>query len=478
MARLHTVLRAMHLTVLRTMQCTVLRTRRGSARAGLATGAVLVALLLIPATAQAIDIQRVISPRGIEAWLVEDHRVPVISLQMAFRGGSALDPTGKEGLSQMVAGLLDEGAGSLDSQEFQRKLEEYSIRLGFSASTDSFGGSLSTLSDNRAIAFDMLRLAITLPRFDQGPRDRVESQMLANIQAAAENPRRIANDTWFRAAFPDHPYGRSAQGTRASIKRISKDDLEKFPSQRFGRDRLFVAVVGAVTAEELKPLIDVAFADLRGKASQPLDVPFTEPKVKGDVYVIDKKIPQSVVAFGHGGIMRKDPDYYTAYVLNSILGGGGLTSKLMEEVREKRGLVYSIYSSLVPYDRAAVMLGGAATRNEKVGETVEIVRREWARYREEGVSEKDLADAKTFLTGSFLTQVSSSGRMASLLLGIQLEELGIDYIDKRNSYIEAVTQADIRRVAKRLLEPEKLTFVIVGAPEGVKPTAKAPEGGS
>lgn len=470
MARLHTVLRNASRAALRAM--------RHSARGGLTKGATFVFLLLIPATAQAIDIQRVVSPRGIEAWLVEDHRVPVISLQMAFRGGSALDPTGKEGLSQMVAALLDEGAGSLDSQEFQRKLEENSIRLGFSASTDSFGGSLSTLSENRAIAFDMLRLAITLPRFDQGPRDRIESQMLASIQAAAENPRRIANDTWFRAAFPDHPYGRSAQGTRASIKRISKDDLEKFPSQRFGRDRLFIAVVGDVTAEDLKPLIDVAFADLRGKASQPLDVPFTEPKVKGDLYVVDKKIPQSVVAFGHGGIMRKDPDYYTAYVLNSILGGGGLTSKLMEEVREKRGLVYSIYSSLVPYDRSAVMLGGAATRNEKVGETVEIVRREWARYREEGVGEKDLADAKTFLTGSFLTQISSSGRMASLLLGIQLEDLGIDYINKRNSYIEAVSQEDIRRVAKRLLEPEKLTFVIVGAPEGVKPTAKAPEDGS
>lgn len=452
----------------------VFRTPGRLARSVLTTGAALVALLLIPAAAQAVDIQRVISARGIEAWLVEDHRVPVISLQMAFRGGSALDPVGKEGLSQMVAGLLDEGAGSLDSQEFQRKLEEYSIRLGFSASVDSFGGNLSTLSENRAVAFDMMRFAITLPRFDQGPRDRVESQMLASIQAAAENPRRIANDTWYRAAFPDHPYGRPAQGTRASIKRITKDDLEKFPSQRFGRDRLFVAVVGDVTAEDLKPLLDVAFGDLRGKASRPLDVPFTEPRVKGDLYVVDKKIPQSVLAFGHGGVMRKDPDYYAAYVLNSILGGGGLTSKLMEEVREKRGLVYSIYTSLVPYDRAAVMLGGAATRNEKVGETVEITRREWARYREEGVSERDLADAKTFLTGSFLTQVSSSSRMASLLLGIQLEELGIDYLDKRNSYIEAVTQEDVRRVAQRLLEPEKLTFVIVGAPEGVKSTAKAP----
>jgi zinc protease len=448
-----------------------------AARRRVALVATFVALILVPATAQAIDIQRVVSPRGIEAWLVEDHRVPVISLQMAFRGGSALDPVGKEGLSQMVAALLDEGAGSLDSQEFQRKLEDYSIRLGFSAGTDSFGGSLSTLSKNRDVAFDMLRLSLTLPRFDDGPRERIESQMLAAIQAASENPRRIASETFYRVLYPDHPYGRSARGTRRSIERITKEDLENFVATRFGRDRLLVAVVGDITADDLKPLLDKAFADVRGKTG-PIELPFVEPKATGDVYVVPKTIPQSVLTFGHAGIMRKDPDYYAAYVLNSIFGGGGLTSKLMEEVREKRGLAYSVYTSLVPYDRSALMVGGAATRNEKVGETIDIIRHEWAKLRDEGVSDKDLADAKTFLTGSFLTRISSTGRMANLLLGIQLEDLGIDYIDKRNGYIDAVTQEDIRRVAKRLLEPGKLTFVIVGAPEGVKATAKAPEDGS
>lgn len=443
-------------------------------RTSAAVGAAVLALWLSPAPVQAIDIQRVISEKGIEAWLVEDHRVPMISLQLAFRGGSALDPSGKEGLSQLVAALLDEGAGSLDSQTFQRKLEEYSIRLGFSASTDNFGGTLTTLSQNRDVAFDLLRMALTVPRFDQGPRERVESQILASIQAAAENPRRIASETWYRAAYPDHPYGRSAQGKRASIKRITKDDLETFTRQRFGRDRLLVAVVGDITADDLKPLLDRAFSDLRGKTG-PIELPAVEPKVKGDLYVIPKKIPQSVITFGHGGIMRKDPDYYAAYVLNSIFGGGGLTSKLMEEVREKRGLVYSVNTALVSYDRSALMMGSAATMNERVGETVEIIRQEWAKLRDQGVSDANLADAKTFLTGSFLTQISSTGRMASLLLGIQIEELGIDYIDKRNGFIEAVTQDDIKRVADRLLKPDALTFVIVGTPVGVEATAKAPE---
>jgi zinc protease len=449
-------------------------TAHGAWHLPLAGCVVAVTLWLIAPAAQAIQVQRVVSAKGIEAWLVEDHRVPVISLQLAFRGGAALDPAGKEGLSTMVASLLDEGAGSLDSQEFQRRLEEKSIRLSFSASTDSFGGSLSTLTQNRDTAFDMLRMSLTVPRFDQGPRDRIESQMLASIQAAAENPRRIAGEVWYRAAYPDHAYGRSSQGTKRSITRISKDDLEAYTRQRFGRDRLYVAVVGDISAAALRPLLDIAFGDIRDKVG-PVQVPKVVPRVNGDVYVVQKKIPQSVITFGHAGIARNDPDYYTAYVLNSIFGGGGLTSKLMEEVREKRGLAYSVYTSLMPYDYSAVMIGGAATRNEKVAETIEIIRNEWAKLRNDGVSDQDLADAKTFLTGSFLTQIGSSGRMASLLLGMQLENLGIDYIDRRNGYINAVTQADLRRVAARLLQPSRLTFVIVGAPVGVTPTAKAPD---
>lgn len=437
--------------------------------------ALVVALCLFGLSpALAIDIQRVVSDKGIEAWLVEDHRVPVVSLQMAFRGGTATDPVGKEGLSQMVAALLDEGAGNLESQAFQRRLEDYAIRLGFSAATDSFGANFTTLTEHRAVAFDMLRLALIAPRFDQGPRERVASQMLSAIKAGAENPRRIGTELWYRVMYPDHPYGRPAQGTARSVGRIEKHDLETYVRQRFGRDRMFVAVVGDITAADLRPLLDIAFSGLPAK-TEPIAVPKVAAAAKGDVYVVQKNIPQSVVTFGHGGIARQDPDYYVAYVLNNILGGGGLTSRLMEEARDKRGLVYSIYSSLVPYDDSAVISGGAATRNERVADTIEIVRKEWARLRDEGVTADELADAKTFLTGSFLTQISSSGRMASLLLGIQLEELGIDYIDQRNKYIESVTADDIRRVAQRLLEPGKLSFVVVGAPQGIEPTAQAPE---
>ncbi len=438
-----------------------------------ALGAGIVALSV---PAHAIAIQRVIGEKGIEAWLVEDHTVPVLSLRLAFRGGAALDPEGKEGLADMVSALLDEGAGELDSQAFRGRLEDLSITLRFSAGMDNFGADLRTLSENRAVAFDLLRLALTRPRFDADPVERIRSQLLANLSELAESPRDIARRTWFRAAFPDHPYGRASEGTPQSIARIARQDLEGFVTRRFGRDNLVIGVVGDITAAELAPLLDATFRELPARA-QPFEVPETRPATAGDVFVIEKKIPQSVVMFGKGGIKRDDPDYYAAYVMNHILGGGGFTSRLVEEVREKRGLAYSVYNYIAAFDHAGLIMGGVATANDRVAKTLELVRAEWARLRDAGVSAQELADAKTYLTGSFYTRLNSTRRMARMLVAVQLDRLGIDYLQRRNGLIGAVSLEDIRRVADRLLDVEKLTFVVVGAPQGVGPTRETPRGG-
>ncbi|MFN4283001.1 MAG: M16 family metallopeptidase [Alphaproteobacteria bacterium] len=425
------------------------------------------------APAGAVAIERVVSAKGVEAWLVRDTTVPVVAAQFAFHGGSALDPEGKEGLANLVAGLLDEGAGDLDSQTFQRRLEDLSISLGFDSSIDSFGGSLRTLKRNEAAAFDLLRLALNQPRFDAAAVDKIKDQTRAWLSGAAENPRRIAGRLLARAAFGDHPYGRPSEGTRASIDRIAREDLQAFAKQRFARDRLVVAVVGDITAAELRPRLDAVFGDLPASAG-PVQVPVVTPALAGQVYVVEKKIPQSVVTFGQAGLSRQDPDYYIAHVMNHAFGGGGFASRLMQEIRDKRGLAYGVNTGLAPYDFSALYTGGVATQNERVGESIDIIRKEWARLRDDGLTERELADAKTFLTGSFLTNIDSTGRMASLLVGVQLENLGIDYLDKRNGFIEAVTVADVKRVAARLLDPAKLTFVVVGEPRGVTATAQAP----
>ena len=446
----------------------VTATRRGVAPALAAAFLSAAALLSAAAPAAATEITRVVSPGGVEAWLVEAHAIPILSVKIAFRGGAALDPDGKEGLANMVSGLLDEGAGALDSQAFQERLEDHAIHLGFSARLDTFTASLKTLSENTDTAFEMLRLALTEPRFDPEPVERVRRQIEVGLKRLAEDPDDIARRTWFEAAFPGHPYGRPVEGTPASLARISIDDLGAFARANLARDRLFIGVAGDITPERLGPLLDATFGGLP-QAGADRALAEAEPAAPGRLIVVERDIPQSIVVFGTRGLARKHPDFYAAYVMNHILGGG-FTSRLKEEVREKRGLAYGVYSYLSPYDHAALYLGGVATENARIAETLEIIRAEFARMRDNGVTAAEIADAKTYLTGSFPLRLDTNDKIARMLVGIQLDGLGIDYIERRNDYIEAVTLDDVNRVAATLLNPQAFEVVIVGKPEGIEPT--------
>ena len=422
--------------------------------------------LLAATPAAAVEVVRVASPGGLEAWLVEDHTNPLISVNFAFRGGAALDPVGKEGLADMVSSLLDEGAGDLDSQAFQGRLEDLAVRLGFDAGQDNFRGNLRTLTENRDAAFDLLRLALTAPRFDSGPVTRIRGQLQARLRRNAEDPDRIASRTLRRALFPDHPYGRPTQGTEESLAAVEAGDLKNFVARRLARDNLVIGVVGDLTATELATLLDATFGALP-EAAAPSSVAEIVPDTTGKTIVVRKEVPQSAIAFAQRGIKRDDADFYAAFVMNHMLGGGGFTSRLYAEVREKRGLAYSVYSGLYPLDSAGLIWGGAGTRNAQVAETLEIVRREWRRMAAGDVGAEELADAKTFLTGSYPLRFTSSGRIARMLVGMQLSRLGIDYMDRRNSLIEAVDRNTITRVAKSLLAPDALTVVVVGDPAGL-----------
>ncbi len=430
-------------------------------------------IVAIATPGRAAEVQRVISPGGIEAWLVEDHSNAILSLQLAFRGGAALDPIGEEGLANFAASLIDEGAGDLDSQAFQGRLEDLSISLSFSAGLDTFTGSLRTLIENRDAAFELLKLALTQPRFDPEPVERIRNQILAGLKRDAENPGVIANRVLRRLLYPEHPYGRRVTGTSESVSALTEEDLRQFVANHFARDNLIIGVVGDIDPEELARLLDQTFLALPAETASQAVARFM-PQGEGDVVVIDKAVPQSTIVFGHAGLLRDDPDYYAAFVVNYILGGGSFASRLYEEVREKRGLAYSVYSYLGPLDHSALMAGGLGTQNAMVSQSLDIVREEWQRMAEDGPSEEELSDAKTYLTGSFPLRLSSTQRIASLLVGMQLEDLGIDYLDRRNDYINTVTIEDARRVAQRLLLPEELTVVIVGQPEGVSATRTPP----
>ena len=426
-------------------------------------------LLFIAHSAAAIEIKEVTSAKGIKAWLVEDHTNPILTVDIAFRGGAALDPDGKEGLANLVSSTLDEGAGDITSQDFQQKLEDLAISLSFDSRLDSFSGSLRTLKRNQAIAFDLLRLALTKPRFDSEPVERIRSQIIANIRRQSENPRRIARRTLFAKLFPNHPYGRPSNGTEDSVKVIKLVDLRVFVQQRLARNNLIISVVGDITEDDLKAQLDQTFGALPEKAS-PWKIADVTPDATKKTIVVEKSIPQSIITFAQPGIKRDHPDFFSAYVMNYVLGGGGFESRLYEEVREKRGLAYSAYSYLAPLDHAGIIIGGAGTANARTAETVKVLRDEWAKMNAKGLTIRELQDAKTYLTGSYPLRFSSSGRIAGMMTGIQLEKLGLDYIDKRNGYIEAVTLKDVNRVAAELLDPNKITMVVVGKPKGVTST--------
>jgi zinc protease len=412
----------------------------------------------------ATQVEEVVSESGVRAYLVHDPSVPFLSMAFQFRAGSVYDPDGKPGLANMLSGLLDEGAGPYDSQAFHTELEDNAIRLSFSADRDSFSGSLKTLNETREHAFELLRLALQEPRLDPEPVERIRSQIIADLRRRESNPNYVASRAWFEQAFSGHPYGRPTRGTIESVERIETAELRRFLEAHLGRDTLAIGVAGDVTAEELKRLLDHAFAGLPATASLPAVAP-AEPVV-GATIVVPMAVPQSVVTFGHGGIARQDPDYYAAYIANYILGGGGFSSRLMQEVRESRGLAYSVQSYLYDTELAPLWLGGVATRNDLVAQSIELVRAETEKMARGEVSEADLQNAKTYLTGSFALRLTNNDQIAQMLLGMIVHDLGIDYLDRRNAYMEAVTLDELRRVADRLLGGPMLVTV-VGTPVGL-----------
>ncbi len=422
----------------------------------------------IPAFAGASRIERIVTPAGIEIWLVRDRNLPMISLEFAFLGGASQDPADKPGVANFVASLLDEGAGDLDAATFHERLEERAIGLAFGAKRDNLRGSIRTLSENRDQAFELLRLSLTAPRFEGQELERIRAAVLAQLRRRSTNPSDIAADRWFARAFPGHPYGRPIQGTLESAAEIAVDDLRAYVRRMLARSNLKIAAVGDIDAAELAVLVDRTFASLPAR-SDPVPVADVEPRGLGTSETIELKVPQTVITFGSVGLKRADPDFIPAFVLNHVLGGGGFESRLFREVRERRGLAYSVYSYLAPYEHTGLFLGGVSTRNDRAAETLEIIVAEIKRIATDGPTADELEKTKRFLIGSYPLRFDTSGKITANLLDIQIENLGIDYIDKRNALVEAVTIEDIRRAARRFLAEVKLLVMLVGQPEARKP---------
>ncbi|RUS60120.1 insulinase family protein [Pseudorhodobacter sp. E13] len=421
----------------------------------------------LPAQAE-LPIQSVTSPGGLTAWLVEDHEIPFTALEIRMTGGTSLDPADQRGVVNLMTALIEEGAGDLDAQGFANARDDLAAQFSFGANTDSISISAKFLTENRDAAMDLLHLAMTEPRFDADAVERVRGQVLSNIRSNMKDPGSIAAQRFDRMAFGAHPYGGSGDGTEESVAALSRADIQAAFQNTITREHLFIAATGDITATELGLLLDKLLGDLPAKG-WPLPKR-AEWGLKGGVTVVDFPSPQSLIYFGHQGIKRDDKDFFAAYVLNEILGGGRFTARLMTEVRDKRGLTYGIGTFLAPMDHAEMMLGQFSSANGTTAEAIDLVKAEWARMLKDGVTDEELAATKTYLTGSYPLRFDGNGPIARILVGMQSEGLPIDYATRRNALIEAVTRDEILRVAKRLLKPEDLHFVVVGQPEGLGTT--------
>jgi len=438
-----------------------------------ATGLAMASLPSAPSHAAA-KIQHLISPGGIEAWFVQDSTVPLIAMEYAFRGGAAQDPAGKSGVGNIVADTLDEGSGDLDSSTFHERLDRRAIELSFSSTRDAFRGSLRMLKDNKDEAFELLRMSLTSPHFDGADVERIRSQVISNLRGETTNPSALAGRKFLEMAYGDHPYGRQANGTLESVPKIEIADLKDYVRRVLARDTLKIAVVGDVDPATLGALLDKTFGGLPAKASL-TPVPDIEAAKPPERAFIPLDVPQTVVTFGGPGVTRHDPNFMAAYVVNHILGGGGLSSRLYHEVREKRGLAYSVYESLLWMDHSALFVGNTGTRADRAGETVDAINKEIRRIAEDGPTQTELDEAKSYLKGSQMLALDTSSKLASALLQYQLDKLPIDYIEKRNAIVDAVTLEDARKAAQRLWGQGLLTVIVGRAPQAAaQPAAATP----
>lgn len=414
------------------------------------------------------DIKEITTKGGIKVWLVEEPSIPFIALEVLFKGGTSLDAQDKAGATYLMTGLLEEGSGEMDATDFSRTTEELAASFGYDAGRDTVSISAQVLTENQGQSLALLKQALMQPTFNQTAFDRVKKQVISIVKSNQTDPNDIAGRTIRALAYPDHPYSQPREGTLETIENLTVEDIQTAYRAAFAKDRMYVSVVGDITAAELGPVLDELLGDLPDKGpALPQKTTFSAP---GGLTVVDFDTPQAVAIWAHSGIDRDDPEFFAAYLLNHIMGGSGFTARLTQEVREKRGLTYGVYSYLAPYDYVSIVGGSVSSSNDRIKTAIDVIQDEWRKMADTGVTEAELNAAKKYLTGAYPLRFDGNGRIAGLLAGMQRQGLPIDYPKTRNGTINAVTLEQVNSVAKWLLKPDEMRFVVVGKPEGLVST--------
>ena len=399
-------------------------------------------------------VQEVVSPSGLKAWLVEDQSLPIVTFEMAWQGGSVTDPENQRGVTYVLSTMLNEGAGPLDSLAFQKAMADKAITLNFDSSRDHLTGTLRCLSKFKQTCFELLKLALTAPRFDDDALARMKADHHARVRSRQQNPSSIAYDQFFASAFAGHPYAHPSRGAIDSVKALSPEDLAAHFKRHIARDNLYLAVVGDIDGQELAPLMDEIFAALPAQNSLPEIAPAVPQPGPYSAHT-QRGGPQTTVVFGFQGIDYHDPLYFPARVLTTVLGDGGLASILTEEVRNKRGLAYSVNTQLMNLTHANMWIGSVASDNKTAQQAMDVIQAEMDKvisapdaFRETHAD--SIADVKTYLAGSYALNFDSGKKIAGQLLGVQLIGLPITYFETRNERVHRVTMPQALRAADKL----------------------------
>ena len=422
--------------------------------AGLVAGAV---------PALALKVEEIESQKGIKAWLVEEHSVPLIAIRFAFIGGALQDPTGKEGLAGALADLLTEGAGDLPAAAFKDRISILGANLSMSSGRDTIFGGMETVSKRFEPSADLLRLALTAPRFDAGAIEQVKAQRLSDLALAAQQPITVARDRWYAEAFPGHAYGRPPNGTPQSVGGLTSDDLKAQHARLLAKDVLRVVIVGDIDKAGAIRAIDTIFGGLADKAQvKPIDR--VEARVLPGPVVITEDHPLATSVFGLASLRNDHPDFPALQVLNQVIGSGDFDSRLMAEIRVKRGLAYSVRTNLLNDTTVSLLVGGISTKNEAMREALVLVKDVLSRTAKDGPSQAEFDNAKLYLNGSYLLDFDTNAKVAGSLLGIWLDNRKPDYLLGRKQQIDRVTLADVKRVAAQVLQPDRMIVTVVGKP--------------
>lgn len=415
--------------------------------------------LFFPFHLMTMNVEEIKTTNGLNFWFVEDNSVPIISLSFNFSGGAFFDK--KEGTSSFVSALLDEGAGSYNSEEFQTRMDKLGMKLNFSSSRDSISGTFQTISKNKSESFKLLKLIFSNPRFDEQDIDKIRNQIIASLKINQSNISDIANQEFHKNFFADHSFSKNPNGTIESVIEIKKKDISEYFKNFITKSNLVMGVSGDVSKEEIKKLMEETFSNLPLTSNNLTKISSKKKFPKGTKF-IEKDTPQASIIFAQKGVSRKDKDFFSARIANYVLGGGGFQSRLYKNIREKEGLVYSIYSYLVPYVNNDLLFGGFQTTNENVDKTIELVKNEWDLIATKGISNKKLKDAKSYYKGSFTRNLTSTSSISSLLRTVQLYGLDKNYFQERNNIIDNITLKDVNNIAKMIFNSDELYFVVVG----------------